>query len=83
MANVINKIMNMFNLSSTDDGYDPEDGYDVIDEPIEGEEEPMKGLFGRKTKENVDRQVKMVIMEPVNFDAAPEICDLLRENQLF
>ncbi len=82
MANVVNKLMNMFNMNVAEDEYDEE--YDDAEEYENEEEvEEPKGFFGRKTGKvvNMQPQVRMVIMQPTDFEQAEEICDLLKERR--
>lgn len=82
MTNVVNKLWSMINMNGAED---PEDGY--VEEPediIEEDGEETKGLlFGRNKNKvvNMDRQVKMVILQPTSFENAEEVCDLLRERK--
>ena len=83
MANaVVSKFMNMFGMGAAEE--EPEEGYeedfDTYQEEEEEELEP-RGLFGRKNSKVVSmaQQVRMVIMQPTNFEQAEEICDLLKE----
>lgn len=83
MSNVVNKLLNMFNINSGDDldTEEPDymDGY--IDDP-EYVDEENKGIFGsRKSSKNTVQPVKVVIMQPTKFENAEEICDLLRERK--
>ena len=85
MANaVVSKFMNMFGLGAAEE--EPEEGYeedfDTYQEEEEEELEP-RGLFGRKNSKVVSmaQQVRMVIMQPTNFEQAEEICDLLKEKK--
>lgn len=85
MANaVVSKFMNMFGMGAAEE--EPEDGYeedfDTYQEEEEEELEP-RGLFGRKNSKVVSmaQQVRMVIMQPTNFEQAEEICDLLKEKK--
>lgn len=82
MANVVNKLMNMFNMNTVEEDYD-EDYDDVEEYDNEEEIEEPKGLFGRRTGKVVSMQpqVKMVIMQPTEFEQAEEICDLLKEKR--
>ena len=82
MANVVNKLMNMFNMNTAEEDYDED--YDENEEYENDEEiEETKGLFGRRTGKvvNMQPQVKMVIMQPTEFEQAEEICDLLKERK--
>ena len=82
MANVVNKLMNMFNMNVAEDEYDED--YDEVEEYDNEEEiEEPKGLFGRKTGKvvNMQQQVKMVIIQPTEFEQAEEICDLLKDRR--
>jgi len=81
MSNVVNKLWSMINMNGAEE---PEDGYEepeYVTEPEE-EDEP-RGLFGRKNNKvvNMDRQVKMSILQPTGLESAVEICDLLRERK--
>ena len=85
MANaVVSKFMNMFGMGAAEE--EPEEGYeedfDTYQEEEEEELEP-RGLFGRKNSKVVSmaQQVRMVIMQPTNFEQAEEICDLLKEKK--
>lgn len=85
MANaVVSKFMNMFGMGAAEE--EPEEGYeedfDTYQEEEEEELEP-RGLFGRKNSKvvNMAQQVRMVIMQPTNFEQAEEICDLLKEKK--
>lgn len=80
MTNVVNKLWSMINLNA---GEEPEEDYYEPEEIIDEEQEEVRGLFGRKTGKvvNMDRQVKMAILQPTNFENAEEICDLLRERK--
>ena len=80
MTNVVNKLWSMINVNS---GEETEEYYDEPDDILEEEQEEVKGLFGRKNNKvtNLDRQVKMVILQPTGFENAEEICDLLRERK--
>ena len=82
MANVVNKLMNMFNMNVAEDEYDED--YDESEEYDNEEEiEEPKGLFGRKAGKvvNMQPQVKMVIIQPTEFEQAEEICDLLKDRR--
>ena len=85
MANaVVSKFMNVFGMGAAEE--EPEEGYeedfDTYQEEEEEELEP-RGLFGRKNSKVVSmaQQVRMVIMQPTNFEQAEEICDLLKEKK--
>lgn len=80
MTNVVNKLWSMINVNS---GEETEEYYEEPEEVIEEEQEEVKGLFGRKNNKvaTLDRQVKMVILQPTGFENAEEICDLLRERK--
>lgn len=84
MASVVNKLWNMFNMNTAEDiaeeGYEETD--ELYDDEIE-EEEPKGILFGRKSSKvvNMQQPVRMVILQPTNFETAEEICDLLRERK--
>ncbi len=85
MANaVVSKFMNMFGMGAAEE--EPEEEYeedfDTYQEEEEEELEP-RGLFGRKNSKVVSmaQQVRMVIMQPTNFEQAEEICDLLKEKK--
>ena len=82
MTNVVNKLWSMININGEED---PEDGvYQEPEDVIEDEGEETKGLLFRKRKNNVvnmDRQVKMVILQPTGFENAEEVCDMLRERK--
>lgn len=82
MTNVVNKLWSMININGEED---PEDGvYQEPEDVIEDEGEETKGLLFGKRKNNVvnmDRQVKMVILQPTGFENAEEVCDMLRERK--
>lgn len=78
---VLNKFMNMFGMGAEDE---TEEDFEDINEVYEDEEEEeTKGLFGRKNNKvvNMASQVRMVIMQPTNFEQSEEICDLLKEKK--
>lgn len=83
MTNVVNKLWSMINMNGGEDTGDYiEEPEDIIEEENENEEN--RGiLFGRKNSKvvNMDRQVKMVILQPTNFENAEEVCDMLRERK--
>lgn len=85
MANVMNKIWNMFGMNVDSNDSDEEENeneyYNNYDENVDDEE--TKGLFGRKVSKNQGstQQVRMVILQPTEFESAEEICDLLRERK--
>lgn len=85
MANVMNKIWNMFGMNvdsnDSDDEENDNEYYNTIDDNVDDEE--AKGLFGRKASKNQGstQQVRMVILQPTEFESAEEICDLLREKK--
>ena len=78
---VLNKFMNMFGMGAEDET--EEDFEDINQLYEEEEEEETKGLFGRKNNKvvNMASQVRMVIMQPTNFEQSEEICDLLKEKK--
>ncbi len=78
---VLNKFMNMFGMGAEDET--EEDFEDINELYEEEEEEETKGLFGRKNNKvvNMASQVRMVIMQPTNFEQSEEICDLLKEKK--
>lgn len=82
MTNVVNKLWSMININGEED---PDDGvYQEPEDIIEDEVEETKGLLFGKRKNNVvnmDRQVKMVILQPTGFENAEEVCDMLRERK--
>ena len=82
MSGVVNKIWNMFNMNAVEE---PEEDFEETDELYLDEEEEVesKGLFGRKNSKvvNMQQPVRMVILQPTNFETAEEICDLLRERK--
>lgn len=82
MTNVVNKLWSMININGEED---PDDGvYQEPEDIIEDEGEETKGLLFGKRKNNVvnmDRQVKMVILQPTGFENAEEVCDMLRERK--
>jgi len=80
MTNVVNKLWSMINVNS---GEETDEYYDEPDEIVEEDSEESKGLFGRKNNKvtTLDRQVKMVILQPTGFENAEEICDLLRDKK--
>ncbi len=84
MASVVNKLWNMFNMNTAEDmaEEDYEETDELYDDGIE-EEEPKGILFGRKSNKvvNMQQPVRMVILQPTNFETAEEICDLLRERK--
>lgn len=79
---VLSKFMNMFGMGAEDE---LEDEYEDINEEYEYEDEDLepKGLFGRKNSKvvNMAQQVRMVIMQPTNFEQSEDICDLLKEKK--
>lgn len=83
MANVVNKLWNMINMNTAEDeDYEEEDYVDDYMEEEEESEEP-RGFFGRKSSKTVSMQpqVRMVILQPTNFEQAEDICDLLKERK--
>ena len=81
MSNVVlNKFMNMFGMGEEED---LEEEYEDINEAYEEEDLEPKGLFGRKNSKvvNMSSQVRMVILQPTNFEQSEEICDLLKEKK--
>ena len=82
MSGVVNKIWNMFNMNAVEE---PEEDFEETDELYVDDEEEVesKGLFGRKNSKvvNMQQPVRMVILQPTNFETAEEICDLLRERK--
>lgn len=83
MSNVVNKLLNMFNINSGDDLDTEEPDYmDGYIDDLEYVDEENKGIFGsRKSSKNTVQPVKVVIMQPTKFENAEEICDLLRERK--
>ena len=84
MASVVNKLWNMFNMNTAEDIEDED--YEETDElydDVEGAEEETKGFFGRKNSKvvSMNQPVRMVILQPTNFETAEEVCDLLRERK--
>lgn len=85
MASVVNKLWSMINMNSAeenDEEYEDVEDY-VEDEEVEEEEGTIKSLFGRRSSKvvNMERSVRMCIMQPTTFESAVEICDLLREKK--
>lgn len=77
---VLSKFMNMFGMGAEED---LEEDYEDITEEYEDEDLEPKGLFGRKNSKvlNMNQQVRMVIMQPTNFEQSEDICDLLKEKK--
>ena len=71
---VLSKFMNMFGMGAEEE----------LEEEYEDEDLEPKGLFGRKNNSkvvNMNQQVRMVIMQPTNFEQSEDICDLLKEKK--
>lgn len=79
---VLSKFMNIIGMGAEEEE-ELEDYEDVNTEYEEDEELEPRGLFGRKSNKvvNMAQQVRMVIMQPTNFDQSEEICDLLKEKK--
>ena len=79
---VLSKFMNIIGMGAEEEE-ELEDYEDVNVEYEEDEELEPRGLFGRKSNKvvNMAQQVRMVIMQPTNFDQSEEICDLLKEKK--
>lgn len=78
---VLSKFMNMFGMGAEEEF---EEDYEEINEEYEDEDLEPKGLFGRKNNSkvvNMNQQVRMVIMQPTNFEQSEDICDLLKEKK--
>ena len=77
---VLSKFMNMFGMGAEEE---LEEEYEDINEEYEDEDLEPKGLFGRKNSKvvNMNQQVRMVIMQPTNFEQSEDICDLLKEKK--
>ena len=81
MTNVVNKLWSMINMNGSEE---PEEEYYEEPEEIEEDVEETRGLlFGRKNNKvvNMDKPVKMVILQPTGFENAEEVCDMLRERK--
>ena len=78
---VLSKFMNIIGMGAEDEELED---YEEYNEEYEEEEdiEP-RGLFGRKNSKvvNMSQQVRMVIMQPTNFEQSETICDLLKEKK--
>lgn len=81
MTNVVNKLWSMINMNGSEEL--EEEYYDEPEEVEEDVEETRGLLFGRKNNKvvNMDKPVKMVILQPTGFENAEEICDMLRERK--
>lgn len=78
---VLSKFMNIIGMGAEDEDIEE---YDDENEEYDDEEElEPRGLFGRKNSKvvNMSQQVRMVIMQPTNFEQAENICDLLKEKK--
>ena len=80
MTNVVNKLWSMINMNGNEE---VDEEYYEEPEEIEEEVEETRGLFGRKNNKvvNMDKPVKMVILQPTGFENAEEVCDMLRERK--
>ena len=81
MTNVVNKLWSMINMNGSEE---PEEEYYEEPEEMEEDVEETRGLlFGRKNNKvvNMDKPVKMVILQPTGFENAEEVCDMLRERK--
>ena len=82
MASVVNKLWNMINMNAetAEEEYDAQEEYAEIEYPEESG--TIKGLFGRKNNvASIQQPVRMVILQPTNFEQAEEICDLLKDRK--
>lgn len=77
---VLSKFMNMFGMGAEEE---LEEDFEDINEEYEDEDLEPKGLFGRKNSKvvNMNQQVRMVILQPTNFEQSEDICDLLKERK--
>lgn len=81
MANaVVNKFMNMIGMGAEEE---EEEDVEYGNEEEQDEDLEPRGFFGRKNSKvvNMAQQVRMVIMQPTNFDQSEEICDLLKDKK--
>ena len=79
---VLSKFMNIIGMGAEDEELEDYEEYNEEYEDEEEEIEP-RGLFGRKNSKvvNMSQQVRMVIMQPTNFEQSETICDLLKEKK--
>lgn len=78
---VLSKFMNIIGMGAEDE--ELEDYEDYNEEYEEEEDIEPRGLFGRKNSKvvSMSQQVRMVIMQPTNFEQSETICDLLKEKK--
>lgn len=92
MANVVNKIWSMFNMNTQDDDVEDEDEYTEDSQDysrgVEIDDSSVRKNFGRKKEyarlgagSSYNSQVKVVIMQPTDFEQSVEICDLVRQGR--
>lgn len=78
---IMNKVLDLFGVDTTEEEYDEEEGYEVEEEE---EQEENKNFWNRRNKVvNMPQteQIKMVISQPTTFEQSAAICDLLKEKK--
>ena len=75
---IMNKVLDLFGVDTTEEEYDEEEGYEVE------EQEENRNFWNRRSKVvNMPQteQIKMVISQPTTFEQSEAICDLLKEKK--
>lgn len=78
---IMNKVLDLFGVDTTEEEYDEEEGYEIEEEE---EQEENKNFWNRRNKVvNMPQteQIKMVISQPTTFEQSAAICDLLKEKK--